>query len=154
MAESFVEIADRLEAVVAAALPRLSACADADMALPRAAGKWSRKEVLGHLLDSEANNRQRFVRGQAAPKLTIPGYDQEEWVRAHGYAERPWPELVELWGANNRNLAEVIRRIPESAAEVPVRIGEHEPVTLAFVASDYIRHLRHHLSQLEADPGE
>ncbi len=153
MTESFPQLAEQLEAVIAAALPRLRAQADADMARPRAPGKWSRKEVLGHLLDSEANNRQRFVRGQAVPKLTIPGYDQDDWVRAHGYAERPWDELVELWAANNRNLAEVIRRIPASAADVPVRIGEHDPVTLQFLAADYVRHLRHHLEQLDEGLG-
>ena len=52
---------------------------------------------------------------QIAPELKFPGYEQEAWVRLNHYAARPWKELVVLWCAYNRHLAEVIQRIaPET----------------------------------------
>jgi galactose-1-phosphate uridylyltransferase len=145
----FRELADELSRVVEEALVSLWSIGDEEAAERRASDKWSRKQILGHLLDSETNNRQRIVRAQSVEELVLPGYDQEAWVRAHGYAERPWSELVELWRANNRNLAELIRRVPEAAASVPCRIGGGLPMTLQAIVVDYLRHMRHHLAQLE-----
>jgi hypothetical protein len=45
---------------------------------PLSKGKWSAREVIGHLIDSAANNHQRFVRAQFRDDLVFPGYEQEE----------------------------------------------------------------------------
>ncbi|HTX42904.1 MAG TPA: DinB family protein [Acidobacteriaceae bacterium] len=113
----------------------------------RGKGKWSRKEILGHLIDSAANNHQRFIRLQQEPELRFPGYEQEAWVRTNGYAECQWAELVTLWAAYNRHLAHVMERIgAESLMHVWVNGTErHE---LGFLAADYVAHLRHHLEQI------
>ena len=58
---------------------------------------WSPKEVLGHLIDSAANNHQRFVRAQETDALTVPGYEQNHWVESQGYQEADWPHLIALW---------------------------------------------------------
>ncbi|MGB6133884.1 MAG: DinB family protein [Acidobacteriaceae bacterium] len=115
----------------------------------RSAGKWSRKQILGHLIDSAANNHQRFIRLQQEAELRLPGYEQEAWVRLNGYAERSWTELVMLWAAYNRHLAHVIERIGvESLKHVWDNGSErHE---LGFLAADYVVHLRHHLEQIVA----
>jgi quercetin dioxygenase-like cupin family protein len=43
--------------------------------------RWTRKEVVGHLIDSASNNHQRFVRGQLAAGQDFPRYEQEQWVK-------------------------------------------------------------------------
>lgn len=112
--------------------------------------RWTRKELLGHLIDSAANNHQRFIRGQLSHSLKSPGYEQERWVECNGYIDRPWTDLVELWRAYNIHLQHVIARIPLEKFATPCVIGDSDPVTLGFVAEDYVRHLKHHLQQLFA----
>jgi len=111
---------------------------------------WSPKEVLGHLIDSAANNHQRFVRAQETDALTVPGYEQNHWVRSQGYQEADWPHLVALWTHLNLHLADVIARIPPGKYAAPCVIGGSDPVTLEFVIVDYLRHLKHHMAQIRA----
>src|SRR5688572_30758858 len=83
--------------------------ADADRAARRpAAGGWSPKELVGHLIDSAANNHQRFVRARWQEDLVFAGYEQERWVEAQGYQAARWRELVTLWQDYNRHLARVM----------------------------------------------
>ena len=123
--------------------------ADARAAARRPApGTWSPKEVVGHLIDSAANNHQRFVRAQQGDALTLPGYEQNHWVTAQGYQDADWPHLVTLWTHLNLHLADVMARIPPAKYAVPCVIGDDTPVTLEFVVIDYLRHLRHHMAQI------
>ena len=116
----------------------------------RSAGpeKWSRKQILGHLIDSAANNHQRFIRMQTTAELHFPGYAQNDWVRLNYYAERPWAEVIALWAAYNRHLAAVMERIaPETLGHIwDWDEGRYD---LEFVVTDYVEHLRHHLEQIE-----
>ncbi|HYE75496.1 MAG TPA: DinB family protein [Blastocatellia bacterium] len=110
--------------------------------------KWSRKELLGHLIDSASNNHQRFIRAQQVEELITPKYDQEFWVSSQGYAQAQWISLVTLWREYNLHLANVIERIPEEAAQHRLVIGDNAPATLEFVVEDYLSHLKHHLQQI------
>lgn len=112
--------------------------------------KWSAQEILGHLIDSAANNHQRFVRAQEVDLLVSPAYEQDHWVRVQDYGAGSWAELVELWRLYNRHLARVIARIPKENLMVECRIGAYEPVTLQYLAEDYLVHLKHHLRQIDA----
>ena len=146
--ESFAATAFRLAQEANAAEPRLLAIGEQRAAEPRARGKWSRKQILGHLVDSAANNHQRFVRAQDGPALHLPGYAQEHWVASQHYNQRPWEQLIALWCAYNRHLAHVIAQIPERLRSVPCQIGGSESVTLGHIARDYVGHLQHHLRQI------
>ena len=127
---------------------RLRSLKPAEASASRAPGKWSRKEILGHLIDSAANNHQRFVRAQLSAELAFPGYAQNDWNSVQGYAEEEWPVIVDLWCSLNRHLAHVVSRIPAEKMKVPCRIGEGAPMTLESLIADYIRHVEHHLEQL------
>ena len=111
-------------------------------------GGWTRKQIVGHLLDSAANNRQRFVRATTKGKYAGPKYEQEAWVAAHGYAEQNWDDLLLWWSAEHEILMAVVDRIPEDKLEALCRVGDDEPVTLGFLIEDYLRHQKHHLAQI------
>jgi hypothetical protein len=116
---------------------------------PPAPGKWSVKEVFGHLTDSAGNNLQRIVRLSLAPALELPGYQQEGWVKVQHYAERPWSDVLALWRALNLHLAHVIAHVKREHLGRVWRF-EGEELTLGFIIEDYVAHLRHHLRTLPA----
>jgi DinB superfamily len=142
------EIGERLISAVDQAEPRLRRFNQSEADGLVRPGGWSRKQVLGHLIDSASNNHQRFVRAALQDSLDFPGYEQEGCVRLQAPQEADWSLLVSLWASYNRYLAHVISRIPDSKRETTCRIGTGEPVTLAFLATDYVRHLVHHLRQI------
>jgi len=110
--------------------------------------KWSKKEILGHLIDSAANNHQRFVRAQLSAELKMPGYEQNLWVHAQHYQGEPWENLVQLWKSYNLHILHLVSSIPERALGNYCFIGDNEPVTLQFLVQDYVRHLKHHVDQI------
>ena len=144
----FPVIAEALRRTIDAAVPLLRAIPASQAAESRGPGKWSAQQVIGHLIDSAANNHQRFVRAQQTPALVFPPYLQDEWVESQHYDARAWEDILQLWHAYNRHLAHVIEHIPETSRDVPCTIGEEPPVTLGFLAFDYVAHLQHHLRQV------
>ncbi len=142
------EITEELRLLVGAAYARLRTLSEAEAGQPGAHGKWSRKEIVGHLIDSAANNHQRFVRGQLSGALSFPGYSQAEWVDCQRYGLESWGDLLDLWRAYNLHLRHVMDSIPEDRRDNLCSIDDAEPVTLRFLAQDYVAHLRHHVEQL------
>ena len=110
--------------------------------------RWTKKEVVGHLIDSASNNHQRFVRGQIASGQEFPGYEQEAWVRVQDYQAAPWHDLIDLWRAYNTHLLHVAGRLSEDGRRATCRVGSGPEVTLAALFMDYVDHLEHHLRQM------
>jgi RimJ/RimL family protein N-acetyltransferase len=145
-----------------AAEPALRAMPDVTAGIPLAPGKWSPKEVIGHLIDSASVNHERFMRATQSEDLVLPGYDQDAWVAAQRYGERDWSELVDLWANWNRHLIHVMMNVDE---EQRFRTREHHsldviafrqvspgvPSMLDYLMSDYVVHLEHHLTQVLGD---
>ena len=115
---------------------------------PQEGHAWSKKQELGHLIDSATNNRVRFIRAALEGEFAGPSYDGRGWVELGGYEDVPWVELIALWEGLNRALAVLVERIPVERLKAPCRIGEAETVTLEFVIDDYIQHMQHHLDHL------
>ena len=137
-----------LEQILADALQRLKQISEAQSEERSASGKWSRKEILGHLIDSASNNHQRFVRTQLSSEVSFPGYAQTQWVETQGYQFESWQNLVQLWAGFNRHILHFVSQIPEDSADNRCALDGDKPVTLRFLVDDYVRHLEHHLAQI------
>ncbi len=148
-----------LRTAVDRAVPTLLSLSDVAASGAPARGRWSPKQVIGHLIDSASNNHQRFVRAQFTDDLLFPGYEQDAWVDVQRYQDAEWTELVAFWRSYNLHLARVIESIPARVQGEPrirhnlhVRaftpVPESEPATLGYFMRDYVVHLRHHLRQI------
>lgn len=140
-------VAKDLEAVLKIA-DRLRQISETAASVHPAPGKWSKKEILGHLIDSAANNHQRFVRLQLVSRIEIPGYDGDEWVRVQRYQDRPWSEIIGLWQIYNVQLAAVIRNVDREALRHVWHTPDGKDLDLEFIIRDYLVHMRHHLDQI------
>lgn len=109
-------------------------------------GKWSKKEIIGHLVDSAANNHQRFVRGQFEDQPAV-SYNQDKWVAYGSYQQMDGKIIINLWSAYNRMLLELIRNIPQENLQLTCMTNS-ESQTLEFLVNDYVAHIEHHLHQV------
>ena len=141
------------------ASPQLLKLSEAEAERPRAEEHWSSKQILGHLIDSAANNHARFVLGQLKDDLLFPGYDQDGWVKTNHYQEAGWPQLVDLWRSYNLHLVHLMAHADKDKMSTPCTlhtlqeiafkaVPQSEAVTLEYLMQDYVAHLKHHLNQI------
>jgi hypothetical protein len=150
---------DDFRATLAAESARLLAMDENRASHKPAPGKWSPKEIVGHLIDSASNNHGRFVRAQQNEDMVFEPYDQDFWVSAQRYQDREWHDLVSLWNDLNTHIASVVAVIsPECLSRQRTvhnldRVGfrtvpRSSPVTLDYFVRDYLVHMKHHLAQI------
>ena len=109
--------------------------------------KWSKKEILGHLIDSAANNHHRFVRCQFEDYVIVP-YDQNNWVTYSYYQQIPIVHLVDLWTIYNTHLVFVLKQTPDKQFRKIYKLSDGATITFEYLVEDYIAHLEHHLRQI------
>lgn len=140
-----------LEKIIRNYCKRLEALSDESYDWRPAPEKWSKREILGHLVDSAQNNIRRFIVAQYEDTPDIP-YSQDEWVALTGYRDYPSRDLVTLWTLLNRQIVHILSHMPPGGAQRKCRMGGL-PQTLEWVAADYCNHLLHHIHQiLDLDP--
>ena len=156
---SYSQFLDEFRSTIVSANARLRDIPEAQSREKRSPAEWSPIEVLGHLIDSAANNHQRFVRAQFTDDLVFPGYEQEQWVSSQNYRDESWSEVVQLWSSYNLHLLHVASVIPEEVLTKPRAshtldqiafnlVDKSKPATLEYLIRDYLDHLRHHLNQI------
>jgi hypothetical protein len=111
--------------------------------------KWSKKEVVGHLVDSAQNNLRRFITGQYETSPHII-YEQEFWVKASDYQHMKAGDVVALWKLVNMQICSVLRSMPVSNYSRTCNTGRESDSlhTLLWLAEDYVKHLKHHINQV------
>jgi len=145
-----VELSERLDGVIRAAVSWLVTLSDADASVREREGKWSAKEVMGHLTDSAVNNLGRMVRMQVSLGTPVLGrYDQVAWVEVQHYQEREWAGVLGLWFALNEHVVWTVRHVERSRLGNPGVI-EGDALSLGFLIEDYIAHMEHHMRALKA----
>jgi len=142
-------IADGIRKTVEEFVERFQNFDDVKASLKPQSDKWSRKEILGHLIDSAANNHQRFVRAQYLKTVDLPAYEQREWVNIQQYGSLDWQELLLFWKSYNLHLAHIVEHMSPEYLQIPCAIGSNEPTTIGYVLVDYLGHMQHHLRQIE-----
>lgn len=133
-------------------LPELYYRLDAKELLHRPApDKWSRKEILGHLIDSAMNNLKRFTEIQFLPQpyMIIP-YRQNELVLVNDYQNLSLEHLLQLWQSLNRQIIYVVQKTPAEKLDLSVepQYESKEIKTLSWMIADYVAHLEHHIKQV------
>lgn len=129
------------------------------VAKPRKPGAWSRKQILGHLIDSASVNHQRIIEAQITGSLVFVGYDHRRWVELQGYQGAEWEELVTLWSALNMHICTIVERVPGSVLDEAHdthsfgttayrKLASDQPGTLGYLIEDYFAHMRYHLDQI------
>ena len=110
---SYKEFLRNFRDTIVSETARLKNIPEAESRRRSSPGEWAPIEVLGHLIDSAANNHQRFVRAQFTDDLVFPGYEQDQWVNSQHYREASWSDVIQLWSAYNLHLVHVASMIPE-----------------------------------------
>lgn len=111
--------------------------------------KWSKKEILGHLIDSAINNLQRFTEIQYADKpYKIRVYDQERLVVANAYQQASTESLLALWLSLNVRIKQIIAQQPESHLQYAIELPNGTLSNFKFLLEDYVNHMEHHLGQI------
>jgi hypothetical protein len=150
---------ETLLSIVNGVVPEMKQISESDARIERGPGKWSRIEIVGHLIDSANNNHRRFVLANSHDNLVFDGYIQDQWVAIQDYQHQDWIWLIDFWANYNRLIARLIDRVPD-----PVKLKQHtnhclhgmawktvpedEPATLDYLMKDYVGHLEHHVCQI------
>ena len=126
----------------------LFASIDDKAALARyAPGKWSIKEVLGHLCDAERIFGYRLLRISRGDRTPLPGFDENAYVPAGQFDARPLRALVDEFRAVRQATLALVRSVP---AERWGERGEANGKVISAGALAYILvgHVVHHLGVL------
>jgi hypothetical protein len=134
--------AKELEALVNEYTPLMQAISEKDLAAKPAPNKWSKKEIIGHLIDSALTNSRRFIVAQYEenPKIV---YAQDIWVKTSAYQSYDPNDLIQLWALINKHICHILENTPAHLWNRTCMT--EEPHTIEWLAEDYIRHLKHHM---------
>lgn len=142
---------DQLEKHIISFPARMNQVAVQDLFNRPAENKWSKKEILGHLIDSAINNLKRFTEIQFLPQpYKVVSYKQVELVLVNDYQNLPLDHLLDLWQALNRQIVFVAKSIPAEKLQYPVdpQYENGELKTLGWIIADYVAHMEHHFKQI------
>jgi hypothetical protein len=111
--------------------------------------QWSKKEILGHLIDSASYNLRRFTEIHIKPKpYQIVDYEQDQLVLVNDYQRAEPKDLIMLWVGLNRQIIHIIRELNEKTVQVQAKLPNQKTASLLFLINDYLDHLEHHLKQI------
>lgn len=108
-------------------------------------GTWSIQQIVLHLADCEQVYADRMKRIIAEENPTLQGFDQNKWVAGLFYEEQSAEDAVALVELTRRQMARVLRSLPEEAFERSGTHSEYGVRSLAQLVDGACKHLDHHL---------
>jgi len=126
----------------------LSGRSEADGDLRYAPGKWTLKEVVGHLNDTERIMSYRALRIARGDQTPIEGFEQDDYVRNGPFARRLLADLIEDYIAVRRATVSLFRNLDEPAWSRRGMANKNE-VTVRALAYIIAGHELHHRRILE-----
>lgn len=117
----------------------------------RKSGKWSKKEILGHLVDSGIHNLVRFteINYTEKPYHHRP-YSQTDLVNLNQYQEMDIAELTQLWFSINKQIVRIMKSVDEKALDYKIVLSDESVIDLKFLMTDYVEHLEYHINQIKS----
>jgi hypothetical protein len=114
-------------------------------------GKWSKKEVLGHLVDSAIHNLVRFteINYSEKPYRHRP-YNQIDLVNLNQYQKTDIKELTQLWFSINSQIVRIMKSVDENALDYKIILSDEYVIVLWFLMTDYVEHLEHLINQIKS----
>lgn len=110
-------------------------------------GKWSVREVFGHMIDGERVFSYRVLRFSRGDETPLPGFDENQYVAASHFNQRPLSGIVdELVLLRRANLALLRSLAPEAWTRTGT--ANNHPVSVRALAFIMAGHVRHHLNIL------
>jgi hypothetical protein len=146
MIQKYIERLEELITIIPAKFNKID---DLNFSIKTSPEKWSKKEILGHLIDSSTNNHQRFLRAQFENSTTIL-YDQNNWVEKSNYQNINTNHLINFWTIYNYHLIYIIKNIEVGKLQNKCKMKDGRELTIEFLICDYVEHLEHHLRQIIA----
>ena len=111
--------------------------------------QWSKKEILGHLIDSVINNIQRLTEIHTFEKpYQIRPYNPDKLVLYNGYQLKNNRELYELWLHLNFHILHIIKQQSTESLEFKLVLPDGKIADLQFLIEDYFEHFYYHLKQI------
>lgn len=109
------------------------------------------KQILGHLIDSAANNHQRMVRLQYNDKLDFPDYQQDNdlWIALQDYQHANWNSIIQMWKYYNLHMIQVIKSVDQTKLESSWQSFEGNTVTLRQMIDGYLGHIELHFNEIQ-----
>ena len=137
--------ASELEATIGHYLPQLKKLNESQSSIKPLPNKWSKKEIIGHLIDSAQSNIRRFIVTQYEDNPEIK-YMQDDWVRINNYQSYSLDDLISLWYLLNRQIVAILSNSTEETLQ---RTSQTDTLhSIDWLAQDYIKHMKHHLHQV------
>lgn len=126
----------------------IKAQSELELCLKSKPHKWSKKEILGHLIDSGIYNLQRFTEIQFKEKpYRLQSYSQNELVKANRYQEADTSELLNLLLSLNKRISELMKNQNDESLKYRV-LSDDDQFDLEFLMKDYVAHFKHHCQQI------
>lgn len=127
----------------------MTGAAGAELDFVAAPGRWSIRQIMAHLADSEIVDADRLRRVIAEENPTLMGYDQEAWARNLNYARRKISESLETFRRLRAENHDLLKDLPEAVFERTGTHSERGPVTLRQLVELNAEHPEKHARQVQ-----